>query len=160
MTLAREIAALIKRDLSTLLRHVEAFPSDEMLWQLVPGVANSAGNLILHLEGNLREYVGRQLGNIPYTRDRDGEFGMKSVGKNDLVRRLEGLVGMIPAVITSLSPAQLESMYPEAVLERELTVHGFLVHLYGHLGWHMGQIDYLRRVLTAGGAVQRVPLQV
>jgi hypothetical protein len=128
------------------------------MWQTVHGVVNSAGNLILHLEGSLREYIGRQLGNIPYIRNREAEFETRGLTRDELIARLEYLGATIPAVIASLSPAQLAAAYPESVLERELTVQGFLLHLYGHLGWHMGQIDYVRRVVTTGGAVQRAPL--
>jgi hypothetical protein len=158
MNFAHELSLLVRRDLATLLRHVQAFSSDEAMWQTVPGVTNSAGNLILHLEGNLREYIGRQLGNISYTRNREAEFDIKGLSRNELISRVEHLTATIPAVIASLSPAQLAAAYPESVLEREFTVQGFLLHLYGHLGWHMGQIDYVRRVVSAGGAVQRARL--
>jgi hypothetical protein len=100
------------------------------LWQTVPGITNAAGNLVLHLEGNLREYNGRQLGNIPYERDRAQEFQAKALDKAELLRRVESLADVIPAVISALSPEQLTAAYPEVVLERELSVQGFLVHLY------------------------------
>jgi uncharacterized damage-inducible protein DinB len=158
MDFAHELSALVKRDLATLAAHVQAFPSDELLWQTVPAVTNSVGNLVLHLEGNLREYIGRQLGGIAYARDREQEFKKNGLGRDELLRRIEDLGEKIPAVIASLPPEQLAMPYPEAVLERELTVHGMLVHLYGHLGWHMGQIDSLRRVLTEGEAVKRASL--
>ena len=158
MDFAHELSALLKRDLSTLALHVQAFPSDELVWQTVPGLTNAAGSLILHLEGNLREYIGRQLGGIAYTRDREQEFKLRGLGRGELQRRGEYLGDTIPSVIASMSPAQLAMPYPEAVLEREFTAQGLLVHLYGHLGWHMGQIDYLRRVLSPGGPVTRAAL--
>jgi hypothetical protein len=71
---AGELAALFRRDLNRLIQELRAFPSDEKLWAVLPGISNSAGNLILHLEGNLREYIGRQLGGVAYTRQRDLEF--------------------------------------------------------------------------------------
>jgi hypothetical protein len=158
MSLSQELSALMKRDLATLAQHIQAFPVEELLWQTAPGITNAAGNLVLHLEGNLREYIGRQLGNIPFERDRPQEFTTKSLGKAELLRRVAHLSEIIPAVISSLSPEQLTTVYPQVVLERELSVQGFLVHLYGHLSWHMGQIDYIRRVLSADGAVKRAPL--
>jgi uncharacterized damage-inducible protein DinB len=158
MILSHELSALMKRDLGTLAQQIEAFPADELFWQTVPGITNAAGNLVLHLEGNLREYIGRQLGNIPYERDRPQEFRITALDQAELLRRVAYLSETIPAVINSLSPEELTSAYPEMVLERELSVQGFLVHLYGHLSWHMGQIDYIRRVLTADGAVKRASL--
>lgn len=158
MTFSADLADLFRRDLMTLVRQVEAFPSDEMLWQTVPGVANAAGNLVLHLEGNLREYVGRQLGGVPYTRDRALEFSARDVARHDLARRIIEVAELVPSVIRSLTAEQLEAEYPQVVLERPLSVHAFLTHLYGHFNWHLGQIDYLRRVLTGDGAVVRAAL--
>lgn len=111
MNFSSELSALLKRDLSTLARHVQAFPTNELLWQTVPGVANSAGNLILHLEGNLREYVGRQLGGIAYTRDRPSEFTVGALTASQLVHRVEHLNEVIPSVVGAISPSQLAMPY-------------------------------------------------
>lgn len=78
MSIAIELAALVRRDLTRLLQQLQAFPNEAALWQTVPGISNSAGNLVLHLDGNLREYVGRQLGGLPYQRQRNLEFSLKS----------------------------------------------------------------------------------
>jgi len=75
--------------LTRLIQELEAFPNDETLWARAPGVKNSAGNLVLHLEGNLREYVGRQLGGVAYSRARDQEFALAGISRGDLVRRME-----------------------------------------------------------------------
>jgi hypothetical protein len=158
MSLAHELSALMKRDLATLARQIEAFSVEELLWQTVPGITNAAGNLVLHLEGNLREYIGRQLGGVPYERDRPQEFKARALDKAELLRRVAYLSDTIPSIISSLSPAKLMTAYPHVVLERELSVEGFLVHLHGHLNWHMGQIDYIRRVLSEDGAVDRATL--
>jgi hypothetical protein len=147
------LADLFRRDLSRLLSQIEAFPNSEMLWQTVPGITNSAGNLALHLDGNLREYVGRQLGNQAYSRNRQLEFGDKGASKEDLVARISGLRDSIPPIVASLSREQLQKEYPEVVLGKPLTTEAFLIHLYGHLNWHLGQIDYLRRALSADGAI-------
>jgi len=152
------LADLYRRDLTTLAREIEAFPSDEMLWQTAPGVTNSAGNLILHLEGNLREYIGRQLGGIEYVRNRPLEFSARGIGRRELAERVTSLIDAIPPVIRSLSAEQMESPFPEVVLEKALSTQAFLIHLLAHLNWHMGQLDYLRRVLTGEGAIQRAKL--
>jgi len=146
MTITSELAALFTRDLAKFGKQIESFPTDELLWQTLPGVTNSAGNLALHIEGNLSEFVGRQLGGLPYQRNRDLEFSSKSGSRADLSTRLAKLSESIPAVIEGLNPDQLEKEYPQVVLDRPMSTGEFLIHLYGHLNWHLGQVDYLRRL--------------
>jgi hypothetical protein len=147
MSTSTELAFLFTRDLNRLRKQIDSFASDDALWQTLPGVINPAGNLALHLEGNLREFVGRQLGKLPYSRTRDLEFSLKRLSREDVSSRLEELSQTIPSIIENLSAEQLEMEYPEEVLDSAMTTHHFLVHLYGHLNWHLGQIDYLRRML-------------
>jgi hypothetical protein len=153
MTMAAGLAALFSRDLTRLIQELQAFPGDEAVWQLAPGVKNSAGNLVLHLEGNLREFIGRQLGGVPYSRARDQEFALSGLSREDLVQRMEQVKELVAKVVGQLSDAELAAAYPERLLETTLSSHDFLVHLHGHLNYHLGQIDYLRRILTEGSAV-------
>jgi hypothetical protein len=148
-----ELAALFARDLTRLGQEIEAFPDEAAVWATRPGFPNSAGTLTLHLEGNLREYVGRQLGGVPYVRDRPAEFATRDVPKADLVARTIRLRRDIPAVIAALQDDTLGATYPEPVLGVPLTTRQFLVHLQGHLNYHLGQIDCLRRVTTQSGAL-------
>jgi hypothetical protein len=154
MPLSSGLSDLFRRDLTRLLQEIEAFPDDETLWRVLPGVTNSAGTLVLHLEGNLREYVGRLLGGVAYQRKRDLEFTTTGVARADLARRIEELRELVSRVIEDSSAEALEATYPDQVLGRPLTAVEFLIHLHGHLNFHLGQLDYLRRVLTAGKAVQ------
>jgi uncharacterized damage-inducible protein DinB len=151
--LASELAALFARDLTRLRQQIEAFPDTTALWATAPGVSNAAGTLALHLEGNLREYIGRQLGHIDYRRDRPAEFSTRAVAREDLAARAEALREEIPAVIAGLSDAELASTYPEGVLGVPMSSRQFLIHLSGHLNYHLGQIDYLRRLSTGNGAI-------
>ncbi len=153
MTISKGLAALFSRDLTRLIQELQAFPSDESLWQRAPGVKNSAGNLVLHLEGNLREYIGRQLGGVAYSRVRDQEFAGSGVSRDELVRRMEEVKKLVARVVSQLSESELEATYPENVLGNPMSSHAFLVHLNGHINFHLGQIDYLRRILTEGSAV-------
>jgi DinB superfamily len=148
-----ELAALLARDLTRLVQQLRAFPDQESLWNTAPGIANSAGNLALHLEGNLREYIGRQLGNMPYERHRPLEFSEKGLPVEDMIARIEQVQRVIPEVIRSLSSATLDAPYPEQVLGVPLTTRQFLIHLLGHFNYHLGQIDYLRRMTTGAGAI-------
>jgi len=152
MSVANELAALFRRDLTRLLQEIEASPEGE-LWRTLPGTGNSIGNLALHLEGNLREFIGRQLGAVPYQRVRDREFADRDVSKEELTRRLGEVRDLIPGVVAALSLAQLEAIYPEKVLGASLPTQQFLISLFGHLNYHLGQVDYLRRILTQGSAL-------
>jgi hypothetical protein len=154
MSFRSELAALYRRDLIKLSMQVRAFPSSALLWEVSgEGVTNSAGNLALHLEGNLREYIGRQLGGVAYTRVRDREFADKGLELEDLATRIDALVELIPGAISTLTPEQFDAVYPENVLGTPLSTRQFLIHLLGHLNYHVGQIDYLRRILTGGGSL-------
>jgi hypothetical protein len=150
MGLAQELGALYRRDLTKLIQELQAFPSDALLWGRAPGITNSAGNLALHLEGNLREYIGRQLGAIPYKRERPLEFSTTGLPVADLVTRIERVRDVVPGVIAALSREALERVYPENVLGERMSTQQFLIHLLGHLNYHLGQINYLRRMTTAG----------
>jgi hypothetical protein len=144
MPFANELVTLFTRDLNRLTQQIAEFPNEEALWQTLPGVTNSAGNLALHLEGNLREYVGRQLGGIAYTRQRPLEFSSKGLTRAELIARIENVRD---AVIPALANAGMEATFPENVLGEPLSVRHFALHLYGHLNYHLGQVNYLRRIL-------------
>jgi hypothetical protein len=148
-----EIAALYRRDLTRLEQQVDAFPDDEALWRTLPGVTNSAGNLAMHLEGNLREYLGRRLAGVDYVRNRPQEFVKAGLSRRELCLRIRALAQTIPAVLETLPPEHFAKPYPEEVFGKPITTGQFLIHLHGHFNWHLGQIDYLRRILTEGDAL-------
>jgi Protein of unknown function (DUF664) len=155
MNMATELASLFERDLGKLIQQIEGFADDETLWRTLPGVTNSAGNLALHLEGNLREFIGRQLGKLPYSRKRDLEFSSKGMQREELVDRIKDVQRTIPGVIAELSAEQMDMEYPEVVLGAPISTRKFLFHLYGHMNWHVGQINYLRRILAGDESVKQ-----
>jgi hypothetical protein len=158
MNVASSLAHLFARDLARLAQQIEAFPDDITLWQVPAGITNPAGNLILHIEGNLREYIGRQLAGVPYLRDRPQEFSLRDICRENLLAKVKELELDIPSAIARLTDTQLEGEYPEVVFGRPLTVQQFLIHLYGHLNWHLGQIDSVRRVQTGQSAIELAKL--
>ena len=154
MSLSAELASLYRRDLPRLGQQLEAF-DDRQLWAVVPGVTNSAGNLMLHLNGNLREYVGRQIGGVAYVRDRPREFAARDIPRAEIAADLAGLPGLVAGVFDGLTEARWGDMFPEQVLPGgPITNRHFVIHLYGHLNYHLGQIDYLRRALSGHGALK------
>lgn len=156
--LSTELAALYARDITRLIQELRAFPDTESIWKTAPGVTNSAGTLALHLEGNLREFIGRQIGQIAFKRDRPLEFSARGVAQSELIARLEAVLDVIPGVIDTLSDAELAAIHSELYMEKPIARHQFLVHLNGHLNYHLGQIDYLRRFLTGNGAIDLAAL--
>lgn len=158
MSFPGDLARIFRRDLSRLTQQIDAFPDDEMLWRRLPGIANAAGNLVLHIEGNLREYIGRLIGGLPYDRVREIEFGTSGLPRNELRARVTELKDTIPLIVGGLSSEQMEIEYSEVVLEIPLSTGAFLIHLHGHLNWHLGQVDYLRRALSGNGAIERAGL--
>lgn len=151
--LASELAALFARDLTRLIQELNAFPDTASVWKTAPGVSNAAGTLALHLEGGLRHFIGWHLGKIEYKRDRPLEFSARGVEQAELIRRLEAVREMVPRVIAGLSEAQLDADFPEVVLDKPLPTRQWLMHLNGHLNYHLGQVDYLRRITTGKGAI-------
>ena len=149
MSTQKDLAVLFRRDIAKFIQEIESFPDDESLWQVLPGVSNSAGNLALHIQGNLREFVGRQLGQLSYVRNRPLEFSARGLSRREVCAQLTDLMDTIPMVIENLSDQQLQMEYPEVVQEATISTRQFLIHLYGHLNWHLGQASYLRRILIS-----------
>ena len=156
--LSNELAGLFTRDLTRLIQELTAFADTASVWKTAPGVSNAAGTLALHLEGGLRHFIGWQLGKIEYKRDRPLEFSARGVERLELIARIEAVRASIPPVIAALSDSDLGATYPENVTGKPMTTRQWLIHLNGHLNYHLGQVDYLRRVTTGEGAIELASL--
>ena len=148
---APSLAAIFKRDLTRLLQEVAGFPDDASLWHIAAGMNNSPGNLVLHLEGNLREFIARQLAGAAYQRNRPREFSDKDLTKAELAHHVSQLVAEIPPMIAALT--NLDDQYPENVTGAQLSTGRFLMHLLGHFNYHLGQIDSARRAAARTGPI-------
>jgi hypothetical protein len=142
------LAAILDRDLATLRREVEAYPEEGDLWREVPGIANVGGTLALHLAGNLQHYFGTRLAETGYVRDRPAEFSRRNVPRAELVREIEAARAAVKAAPTRLTAAQLAGDFPEVIGGVRLRMDDYLVHLAVHFAYHLGQLDYHRRVVT------------
>jgi len=151
MSFADSLAAIYARELATLRMEVEAYPKDEDLWRTVPGIANPGGNLALHLAGNLQHFIGAILGGSGYRRNRDAEFGDKSVPRTLILERVDEAIRVVPKTVAGLGPEELDAEYPDPVAGVRLNTGDFLMHLAAHLSYHLGQMDYHRRIVTGGG---------
>ena len=139
---------LYDRDLTLLAAEVNLYPSDESLWNVIPGTTNSGGNLVLHLCGNLRHYIGFRLGQVDYRRDRPVEFSSRGLSRGELLALIDLARQAVATALSTLPAACLDEPYPEEVLGAPKAVGFFLIHLYGHLRYHTGQINYHRRWVT------------
>ncbi len=143
-----ELLELYRRDLEKLISELEAYPNEESLWRVSGEIKNSSGNLALHLIGNLSHFIGVKLGGTDFVRDRDSEFALKNVSRAEIIEKLHHTLAVLEATLPTLDAATLEATYPLEVMGYPMTTGYFLIHLYGHLSYHLGQINYHRR-LTA-----------
>jgi uncharacterized damage-inducible protein DinB len=154
------VLRLLHRDLAAVQRELLAYPDDESPWQVVPGIANSGGTLALHLAGNLRHFVGATLGGTGYRRDRDAEFNERSLTRDALSAQLGDAMAQTAATLRALDANRLGDDFP-VVMGNGVTlrIDVMLVHLVAHTSYHLGQIDYHRRMTTGDSAtVGALPL--
>jgi hypothetical protein len=141
--------ALIKlfhRDLNTLKREIDAYQNEDNLWISNDEISNSAGNLALHLIGNLNHFIGATIGS-GYVRQRDLEFSLKDVPKAELIIQIDDTISIVESIINRLTESDLQKEYKRRVSEDYMTTEFFLVYLTIHLAYHLGQINYHRRLL-------------
>lgn len=141
-----ELAELYRRDILKLKEEIENFKDESNLWQKASGVNNPAGNLALHITGGLNWLVGTLLGNTGYVRERDKEFSARDLPKEQLISGLDDLAAMVYRVLSALSEEGFASDYPLDFLGKR-SVQFYMVNFYGHLNYHLGQVNYLRRIL-------------
>ncbi|SOD97041.1 DUF1572 family protein [Spirosoma fluviale] len=147
--LIQTLKTLFRRDLSRLRTEVDAYKSEETIWQIERGIANSAGNLCLHLIGNLNTYVGAELGKTGYVRHRELEFSLKDIPRAELLKKIDETILVVDNALNTVTDSQLEEEYPLLVFDEKTSTGYFLVHLETHLGYHLGQINYHRRLLDS-----------
>lgn len=147
--LLETLIALFERDLSQLKTEISSYQSEEALWSVDKDVANSGGNLALHLVGNLKTFVGKELGGTRYVRDRDFEFAGKGLTKSQLVSQIDETIEVVVATLKKLSEEDLKKDFPLVVLGKKTSTEYMLVHLATHLSYHLGQVNYHRRLLDA-----------
>ena len=128
-------------------RYIELYNHEPAIWLVDKGIANSAGNLCLHLVGNLKHFVGTILGRTDYKRDREAEFSLKDVPRSELVKQVEETLEVINSTLPNLGPEALNAEFPIEVFGYKMSTEFFLVHLAMHLDYHLGQINYHRRLL-------------
>lgn len=146
------IRRVLVRDLRSLRAELDAYENDSEVWALPDGLKNSAGTLALHLTGNLRHFIGAQLGQSGYVRDREQEFAARDIARETLTEQIDSAIRELELALNSLADSDLERPFPIAVGGHQFTIGRFLIHLIGHFAYHLGQLDYHRRIVTGNNA--------
>src|SRR5437868_9810550 len=141
------LKTLLNRDLNKLREEIELYQNEKAIWFVEKGIANSAGNLCLHLVGNLNTYIGAVIGKTNYIRHRELEFSLKAISKTELVNKIEETIFMINESLSRITDDDLKAEYPILVFNEKTSTEFLLVHLATHLAYHLGQINYHRRLL-------------
>ncbi|WDF64627.1 DinB family protein [Flavobacterium sp. KACC 22763] len=141
------LKTLFNRDLNKLKSEIESYQNESSIWTIDKSISNSAGNLCLHLIGNINAFIGAEIGKTGYVRNRPLEFSLKDIPKAELIHKVEDTISVVNNALDNLTEADLEAIYPQIVFEKEMTTGFFLIHLSTHLAYHLGQINYHRRLL-------------
>jgi uncharacterized damage-inducible protein DinB len=147
MMILETLSKLFERDLQRLYTEISSYNDENKLWVTDKQIANSAGNLCLHLVGNLNTYIGKILGNTGYIRNREAEFLVKNVPRSELLQKIDETKQVVISTLNSLQKTDLQKEFPEKNFDTMTSVEFMLVHLATHLGYHLGQINYHRRLL-------------
>ena len=145
--LTQTLISIFDRDLNRLKTEIESYQNEKNLWITDKAVSNSGGNLCLHLLGNLNSFIGAELGNTGYIRNRPLEFSLKDIPKAELVSRIEETSATVKTALEKLTDSDLAKEYPITVFTEKTSTEYFLIHLSTHLTYHLGQINYHRRLL-------------
>ena len=146
-TLIDSFVFLFERELDKLEAEIKQYPDEASVWKLEGDIKNPAGNLCLHLCGNLQQYIGAQLGHSGYQRNRPLEFSARDVSRALLLNEVQKTKLVVSATLKKLNDESIRQIYPEEVLGYPMTTVFFLTHLLAHLGYHLGQINYHRRLI-------------
>jgi uncharacterized damage-inducible protein DinB len=145
--IVEDLINLFRRDLSKLKNEIELYKNEDRIWHIEKSITNSAGNLCLHLIGNLKTYIGAGIGNINYVRDRDLEFSAKDIQRSVLLKEIDDTIIVVQTALQNLKESDIEKDFPILIWDHSTTISFTLLHLLSHLNYHLGQINYHRRLL-------------
>lgn len=143
-----DIPHLFDRDLHKLMEEINLYEREEDIWKIKEGISNSSGNLALHLIGNLNYFIGTAIGHTNYTRDRDKEFSDKNIPRQQLLSDIKHLISVIKKTFHKLSDEDLKHDFPMEMNSEILSIEHVMIHLLAHLNYHLGQVNYHRRLIS------------
>nr|WP_315144965.1 DUF1572 family protein [uncultured Flavobacterium sp.] len=145
--LLETLKSLFNRDLLRLKSEINLYKDESKIWIVENNIANSAGNLCLHLIGNLNTYIGAEFGKTNYIRNRELEFSLKNISKKELIDQIDSTILVVEMSLNTITEEQLKNEHQILVFDKKTTLEYLLVHLTTHLTYHLGQINYHRRLL-------------
>lgn len=145
--LTKTLIKIFTRDLEKIKEEISLYKDEKNLWKIDGLVTNSSGTLVLHLLANLNHFIGAILGDSGYVRQRNLEFSLKDIPKSELLSELDKTILIVEDTLNAIVPETLQKDYKPQVFKDPMTVEYFLVHLASHLAYHLGQINYHRRLL-------------
>jgi hypothetical protein len=141
---------VILSELESLKREIELFPDDAAMWAERPGVTNTSGTLALHCAGNIQHFIGARLGGSGYVRDRDGEFSRRGATRKEVLAELDKAIAAVHR-LDGKALSDLPPVFPDEFGGKSVNTDTMLVFLAVHLGYHLGQVDFHRRITTGNG---------
>jgi len=149
--LINTLSDLFIRDLKKLIVEIESYEQESTVWLIDKQIKNSAGNLCLHIIGNLKTYIGNGFANADYERDREFEFAGKDVSRQILIQETNETILIIKQGLANIDDQNLDINFPILIWEKETNLVFTLIHLHSHLNYHLGQINYHRRLFDVRG---------
>jgi uncharacterized damage-inducible protein DinB len=141
------VLTILERDLSKAITELQAFQQEQNMWKLHGKINNSAGNLALHISGAVNHFIGATLGKNEYKRNREKEFSEKNMPRDEVISKLFEAIATIKSVLPSIEENEMQQEFPEKIGGQTLSVGFFLIHLISHVNYHLGQINYHRRLV-------------
>ena len=139
---------IFKNRLLDLRHEILSYKHEKDMWTLHGSITNSPANLAIHLCGNLNHFIGSVIGKNDYIRERDKEFAIKDVPRDEIVKQIDGTVEVIVPILKNLTPEELHQKFPTDDFGDDQSVEWVLSYLAFHFGYHLGQINYHRRMFN------------
>jgi len=143
------VKLIILRELENLRKEIAAYNNESDIWKVSGEISNSAGNLCLHICGNLRHFIGAVIGKDGYLRNRDLEFSARGLSKPELLAAIDATKKAVADALNSADESLISGDYPLPFHNERVKTDFFLIHLTAHLQYHLGQINYHRRLLVS-----------
>ena len=142
-----DLITFFESELNNLITEIGLYENEENIWRIEKNISNSAGNLTLHLIGNLHTFIGKEIGKTNYIRNREIEFTQQKVPRIELINSINTTLDMVKTSLLSITNKELKNDYPILKFSKVKTDEYLLVHLIKHLTYHLGQINYHRRLI-------------
>lgn len=142
-----ELTTFFENELNNLISEIKLYNNEDNIWKTEKNISNSAGNLTLHLIGNLHTFIGKEIGKTKYVRNRELEFTQKKVPRTELINSINCTKELVKKSLLSITNEELKNDFPILKFSKVETNEYLLVHLIKHLTYHLGQINYHRRLI-------------